>query len=56
VKSTVNGALEQGLKVTVVSDAHSTGGRSTARSIIAENNAAFAAAGARLVTTDELTA
>jgi nicotinamidase-related amidase len=56
VKSTVAGAIEQGLKVTVVSDAHSTGGRPTAPRTIAEHNEAFAAAGARLVTTDELTA
>lgn len=56
VKSTVAGAMELGLKVTVVSDAHSTGGRPTAPGIIADHNAAFAAAGARLVTTAELTA
>lgn len=55
VKSTVAGAMAEGLKVTVVSDAHSTGGRPTALGIIAEHNASFAAAGARLVTTDELT-
>lgn len=55
VRSTVAGALEQGLKVTVVSDAHSTGGRPTAPDIIAEHNAAFAAAGANLMTTEELT-
>jgi nicotinamidase-related amidase len=54
VKSTVAGAIEQGLKVTVVSDAHSTGGRPTAPGIIAEHNAIFAAEGARLLTTDEL--
>jgi nicotinamidase-related amidase len=56
VKSTVNGALAEGLSVTVVSDAHSTGGRPGAPGIIAEHNAMFATAGARLVTTDELTA
>ena len=56
VKSTVAGAMEEGLKVTVVSDAHSTGGRPTAPGIIAEHNAAFAAAGATLVTTAELIA
>ena len=55
VASTVKGALAEGLAVTVVSDAHSTGGRPTAPGIIAEHNAAFAAAGATLVTTDELT-
>ncbi|MBL8596574.1 MAG: isochorismatase family protein [Devosia sp.] len=56
VTSTVEGALAEGLKVTVVSDAHSTGSRPGAPGIIAAHNAAFAAAGARLVTTDELTA
>jgi len=56
VKSTVAGAMEHGLKVTVVSDAHSTGGRPSAPGIIAEHNAAFAAAGATLMTTAELTA
>lgn len=56
VKSTVAGAMEHGLKVTVVSDAHSTGGRTSAPGIIAEHNAAFAAAGANVVTTAELTA
>lgn len=55
VKSTVAGAMAEGLKVTVVSDAHSTGGRPTAPGIIAEHNTMFAAAGARLVTTDALT-
>ena len=55
VKSTVAGAMEEGLAVTVVSDAHSTGGRPSAPGVIAEHNAAFAAAGATLVTTDELT-
>jgi nicotinamidase-related amidase len=55
VKSTVAGAMGQGLAVTVVSDAHSTGGRPGAAEIIAGHNADFAAAGARLVTTDELT-
>lgn len=57
VKSTVAGAMEQGLKVTVVSDAHSTGsGSGRAPQIIAEHNEAFAASGANLVTTEELTA
>ena len=55
VKSTVAGALAEGLGVTVVADAHSTGGRPTAPGIIAEHNAMFAGAGARVVTTDELT-
>ena len=48
-------AQAEGLQVTVVADAHSTGGRPTAPGIIAEHNAMFATAGARLVTTDELT-
>ena len=56
VKSTVAGAMAEGLKVTVVSDAHSTGGRPTAPGIITAHNAAFAAAGAKLVTTEQLTA
>jgi nicotinamidase-related amidase len=55
VASTVEGALAEGLAVTVVSDAHSTGGRPGAPGIIAAHNEAFAASGARLVTTDELT-
>lgn len=55
VKSTVAGAMEIGLNVTVVSDAHSTGGRPSAPGIIAEHNAKFAADGATLLTTEELT-
>lgn len=55
VASTVTGAMREGLSVTVVADAHSTGGSSSAPTIIADHNAAFAAAGARLVSTDELT-
>lgn len=55
VASTVRGAIAEGLRVTVVSDAHSTGGRDTAPAIIAAHNAAFAAAGATLLTTDQLT-
>ncbi len=55
VASTVKGALAEGLTVTVVSDAHSTGGRPSAPRIIAAHNATFAEAGARMVTTDELT-
>ena len=55
VASSVRGALAAGLKVTLVSDAHSTGG-ATAPAIIAEHNVAFAAAGANLVTTAALTA
>jgi len=51
VAATVKGALGRGLKVTVVSDAHSTwpyGGK-TAGQIIAEHNDQFRAAGARVV-------
>lgn len=55
VASTVRGALAEGLQVIVVSDAHSTGGV-TAPAIIAEHNLAFAKAGARLVSTEGLTA
>ena len=57
VAATVKGAIEAGLKVTVVSDAHSTwpyGGESAAQ-IIARHNADFAAAGAKLATTAALT-
>lgn len=56
VAATVKGALERGLKVTVVGDGHSTwswGGR-TAPQIIAAHNAAFAEAGAQVVTTESL--
>jgi nicotinamidase-related amidase len=58
VAATVNGALERGLKVTVVGDAHSTWdwNSETAAQIIARHNAAFEAAGARVVTTGALTA
>lgn len=55
VAASVKGAMAAGLKVTVVSDAHSTGGE-TAPAIIAEHNAAFAASGATLVTTRALIA
>ena len=55
VASTVRGAMAEGLAVTVVADAHSTGGHPTAPAIIATHNAAFAAAGAQVVTTAELT-
>lgn len=55
VAATVAGAMDEGLAVTVVSDAHSTGGRPSAPGIIAEHNAQFAAAGARLLTTEEMT-
>lgn len=57
VAATVKGAIAAGLEVTVVSDAHSTwgyGGES-AEEIIARHNEAFAAAGARLVTSRSLT-
>ena len=58
VAATVKGALERGLKVTVVGDAHSTWdyGGETADEIIARHNALFREAGARVVTTEALTA
>lgn len=58
VAATVTGALAAGLKVTVVADAHSTWdwAGETAPQIIARHNAAFAQAGARVVSTAELTA
>jgi len=57
VAATVKGALAAGLCVTVVSDAHGTWdfGGETAAQIIARQNAAFADAGAALVTAGELT-
>jgi nicotinamidase-related amidase len=57
VAATVTGAIKAGLKVTVVSDAHSTWGYGgeTAEEIITRHNAAFATAGANLVTTQSLT-
>jgi nicotinamidase-related amidase len=57
VAATVKGALEAGLQVTVVADAHSTWpyGGETADQIIARHNAEFAAAGANLITTGWLT-
>jgi nicotinamidase-related amidase len=58
VAATVTGAIEAGLSVTVVRDAHSTVSW-TAESvpqIIERHNAAFAAAGAHLVTTGVLIA
>jgi nicotinamidase-related amidase len=53
VAGTLRGALAAGLKVTVVSDAHSTldGANETAARIIARHNVMFAEAGARLVST-----
>jgi nicotinamidase-related amidase len=58
VAATIQGALARGLKVTVVADAHSTWDYSgeTADQIIARQNQAFKAAGARMVTTQALTA
>jgi nicotinamidase-related amidase len=57
VTATVTGAIGAGLRVTVVSDGHSTwgSGGETAAEIIARCNAAFAAAGVTLVTTRSLT-
>ena len=58
VAATVKGGLAKGLAVTVVGDAHGTwdAGGETAAAIIARHNAAFVAAGARVVTTDGLLA
>jgi nicotinamidase-related amidase len=58
VAATVAGAMHVGLRVTVVSDAHSTWdlGDEKAEAIIARHNAAFAKAGVNLVTTRSLTA
>jgi nicotinamidase-related amidase len=57
VAATIKGAAKAGLRVTVVSDAHSTwdSGDETAEEIIARHNAAFAIAGVNLVTTQSLT-
>jgi len=57
VAATTRGALERGFAVTVVGDAHSTvdGSGLSAAEIIARENAAFEKAGARIVTTAELT-
>lgn len=56
VAATVTGAMQAGLRVTVVSDAHSTwdSGNDKAEAIIARHNAAFAKAGANLVATESL--
>lgn len=56
VAATVQGAMENGLKVTVVSDAHSTLDQpdETAPSIINRYNAQFAEAGVNLVTAEAL--
>jgi nicotinamidase-related amidase len=57
VAGTVRGAIEAGRAVTVVCDAHSTvsWGGETVPQIVERHNAAFAAAGALLVTTEALT-
>jgi nicotinamidase-related amidase len=57
IAATVAGAAESGLKVTVVSDAHSTvgWGDETAEQKIERHNAAFAEAGVVLMTTQALT-
>ncbi|SFS03190.1 Nicotinamidase-related amidase [Dyella sp. OK004] len=56
VAATVQGAIDTGFKVTVVSDAHGTwdSGNESADEIIARHNSAFAAAGAKLVTAQSL--
>ena len=58
VAATVTGAMQAGLRVTVVSDAHSTWDQANekAEAIIARRNAAFAKAGAYLVATKSLIA
>jgi nicotinamidase-related amidase len=58
VAATLKGALERGLKVTVVADAHSTWdfNDETAGQIIARHNAQFAEAGADMVLTEQLVA
>ena len=58
VAATVKGALERGLAVTVIADAHSTWDYNgqTAPQIIERENAAFAAAGAKVVGVAALTA
>ena len=53
IAATVAGAMQLGLAVTVIADAHSTGG-DTAAQIISEHNAAFASAGATLLSTSDL--
>jgi len=56
IAATVKGAIEAGLTVTVVSDAHSTvsWGAETVPQIIERHNALFATAGVTLVTTEVL--
>ncbi|MEO6014073.1 MAG: isochorismatase family protein [Devosia sp.] len=53
IAATIAGAMDLGLQVTVIGDAHSTGG-DTAAAIIRQNNVEFAAAGATVLTTDQL--
>jgi nicotinamidase-related amidase len=57
IAGTVQGAIAAGLKVTVVSDAHSTldQPQESAAAIIRRYNARFAEAGVNLVTTEALT-
>jgi nicotinamidase-related amidase len=57
VAATLKGAMAAGLDVTVVSDAHSTLDfpHENAKDIITWHNAAFAAAGAKMVTATSLT-
>jgi nicotinamidase-related amidase len=56
VAATLKGAMAAGLAVTIVSDAHSTldSPVESAREIIARHNEEFAAAGARMITTETL--
>lgn len=53
VAATVGGAIANGLKVTVIGDAHATGGKD-APQIIAGYNASFAAAGVRILAVKDL--
>ena len=57
VAATVRGALDRGLTVSVVSDAHSTWDLQdeTADQVVLRHNAMFASAGARVITTAALT-
>jgi nicotinamidase-related amidase len=57
IAATVRGALERGLGVSVVDDAHSTwdSNGESAAAIVARYNVGFAAAGARVLTTEALT-
>ena len=53
IAATVGGAMANGYKVTVIADAHATGGEG-APQIIADHNAAFAAAAVRMLAVKDL--